>query len=54
MGRHLYEGRRVGSSLVIHKRSSLALGAARAYEFDEVKRVNMNFFYKNQTSKDGG
>ena len=45
-GAYVYEGRRVGSSFVVHDKSSLALGAARAYEFDEVKRVNANFFCK--------
>ena len=39
-----YVNRRVGSSLLIHDWSSLALGAARAYELEAVKSVNVNFF----------
>jgi hypothetical protein len=34
----------VGSSLLVHDWSSLALGAARAYELEAVKRVSVNFF----------
>ena len=41
---HSQDGKRVGSSLVIHDWSSFALGAASACEFDAVKRVNENDF----------
>ena len=34
----------MGSSLLVHDWSSLALGAARAYELEAVKSVNVNFF----------
>lgn len=43
-GRSGHEGRRVGSSLDVHAWSSLKLGAASAYEFEEVKSVKVNFF----------
>lgn len=38
------EGRRVGSSLVIHDCSSLKLGAASACELEDVNSVNENGF----------
>jgi hypothetical protein len=40
------EGRRVGSSLVVHDCSSLRLGAASACELEDVNRVNENGFYE--------
>lgn len=39
-----HEGSRVGSSFDIQAWSSFWLGAASAYEFDDVKSVNVNFF----------
>jgi hypothetical protein len=39
------DGKRVGSSLVVHARNSLRLGAASACEFEEVKSVNVNGFF---------
>lgn len=41
-----HEDSRVGSSLVIHDCSSLAFGAAKACEFDAVKSVKENGFWK--------
>ena len=38
------DGRRVGSSLVIHDCSSLKLGAASACELEDVNSVNENGF----------
>lgn len=47
MSRH--EGSRVGSSFEVHAWSSFWLGAASAYEFEDVKRVNVNFFWITRT-----
>lgn len=41
-----YDSERVGSNLDNQALSSFVLGAARAYEFDDVKRVNVWGFYE--------
>lgn len=42
------DGKRVGSSFELHECSSLRFGAASAWEFDDVKRVNEKGFCRGR------